>query len=261
MEKPFTPDIILAIGRGAKFAWAERLWLSYYAVWPIILGFAGLMLVAWYDVQHHVVWGTLALLPAALARSIYFFQSIRLYLLKQRINGLKDPAFQDPAVRANFRLSVGCYIGFDLGMTLVAFLVMTGAETFVSAGYFYTLTMVVLCLTAIWALRWFLLYIPAAVGYPLKQYLYEVRGMRFSVWVMMIMLMTSVPVFMVMSIIMSVALSVIGMDPKNPDMVDSAVYAAIWYSFIMVFFTIANFSCVDLLDQIIRKDKSEKKGE
>lgn len=197
-------DIIEASGYGYQTAWQERRYLWRLARVPLIIKCICVFLILRFDWSALHLKSTLLLLPTYFADGWVFSHYTRLIFLNQRwpFRPAGDEAADRQALAERAHYILAGTLTFALFHFLQGGLMAWIVSLFDAANaYNYDkpppvlLAMSFLGTAAfgIWFMRLLWFYIPAALGYSLRQCLRDLRGMMTSVLLMVLFLICQVP--------------------------------------------------------------------
>ena len=213
-----TFDIIDAAGYGYQLAWREKRYLARLATVPLFVQFCCLLVILLAGWGDRSLLSTMILLPSFFAAGWMLSHYVRLIFLDQRwpFRPAGDPA----ADRQEMQDRAAGLMAGTLVFVISRFL--TGGQT---AWFFHLLdqvnqvskvnppqlssTMAVVFLAtmavSLWAFRFMWFYIPAVLGYNLRQCVRDLRGIATSFYMIGLTIICSIPVMGVQYLIASVA--------------------------------------------------------
>lgn len=162
-------------------------------------------------------------------------------------------------VRRAYILGVGIILGFflfrqalgEVSVFFAAFLAQYG--TFVTFAFALAYGVIL-----IWLFRFGVLHIPAAINYPLKDFLYKVRGFRFSFYLIGLMVCVLVPFSFGAMAAGGILIQIVNMIHVGLTFPFTTAILALGY---VVAFTILNGASIYAVDEVMRKANEETADE
>lgn len=264
-DRPKPPDyfdILDAVGRGYSFVWHQRQYLAQLAIFPVIFVFITGIVSLYFNPGMDPIRGFLVHLPQSFFLAWYFFVTTRLALLGERIEKMPREA-QFAAVRRHaMTLTILIYLLCNAAIAaLTAFLMsgQTGTGT-------PTLIVQALSLPAligfVWGMRYLTLYVPASIGYALKDFLEAVRGFGFSFRLIFLAILCVLPVIFSTLIVLSLLQSLLPAQNPAADAFSldgfTALYLAVASVFTMIAFIAIHAGTVFAVGDIITRRMKER---
>lgn len=267
-DRPKPPDyfdIFDALGRAYSFVWHRRQYLAQLAVFPIIFIFITGIVSLYYNPGMDPIRGFLVHLPQSFFLAWYFFVTTRLALLDERIEAMPREAQFAATRRHAMTLTILIYLTCNAVIAaLTAFLLMgqTTEDAKVSAlvqGF-----SIPLLIGFVWGVRYLALYVPAAIGYALKDFLEAVRGFGFSFRLIFLGVLSVLPVVFGALVFLSLLQGLL--TPQNDALeteafsldASTAVYLAVASILTMAAFIIIHAGVVFAVGDIITRRMKER---
>ncbi len=114
---------------------------------------------------------------------------------------------------------------------------------------------VVNLLILLWLMRFGVLHIPAAVGHSLKDFLYKVRGLKFSFYLLGMFFVVFVPASFVCMLISMVVISLFEWGGMELKMIVLSLMLSLSYVFS---FLVLNGAAVFAVDEVMRSSENEE---
>ncbi|HYD18302.1 MAG TPA: hypothetical protein VEF76_07480 [Patescibacteria group bacterium] len=173
-----------------------------------------------------VVWN----IPATALTGWFMFAEARLILLGERTDDLP----QDPALRAerqrDLSASILMFLLFYMGfMIFLAYQVFTQQMNPTGQNLTYTTIGMLLFGAGIWAARFGVAHILAAVGYPVRRYIYRVNGLGISFRLIGMALLAMLPILAATLFVVTLAMPDLTFKPTPASIIlDAPMSFAIW---------------------------------
>ncbi|MBU0800006.1 MAG: hypothetical protein KKA05_03300 [Alphaproteobacteria bacterium] len=206
-------DIIEAAGQGYRQIWAERQYLARLAFIPVMVKFICLTAVAALDLQTSFIRQALISLPYYFTEGWMLAHVVRFVYLGQRWPSIPtgNNAVDEMVLRERFR---GVMAG-TIVYVLICMLRMAVMGWFVQTegvvantppeqvSPLLMLSMLVATVAVFWGVRLGWLFMPAALNYPMKNFLRALGGMQVSLYMIGLWLVCVVPLTFVFQLIVS----------------------------------------------------------
>jgi hypothetical protein len=211
-------DIIEASGKGYRLVWQERGYLARLAFIPVLVKLICYTVAVVMGWETQFIRFSLAMLPSYLADGWMLAHLVRLIFLGQRWPFRPGPDPEADAFNlAERALGVSRGIAvFALTRLLLAGIVSYGYER-LSAPYLahpqepppphFVLFAPVLLLATLWGFRLIWLHIPAALNYPLRAFMRDIRGFSTSLHMVAVWLISMLPPILLYIFIVSLLMS------------------------------------------------------
>jgi len=252
-------------GRGFRFVKDETPYLSRLAAWPVGVNFLTQMLMSFISGPAPTQFDIFILtLPCAVVNGRFMFQIARLIIFGEREGQLPaDPVYRFERRRL-LQASVLCWLVVNAGFTVIVGYqewlaqqdvmlrggALSGGGPFGGQGALYNAIGLLLIGAGIWAVRFWVVHILAAVDFPIRKYIFEVNGIGISLRLIGLGLLIGAPTFFLYLLIGQLA----GAGPSpNPIAVGIVVFiSAMISAYITALLTAA--STFALKDMLGRKD-------
>lgn len=215
-------DVIDAAGKGYALAWQERKYLLRLAAGPLLIKLTCYTTVVALGWELDFLRQALVMLPSYFADGWMLAHLVRLVFLNQRwpfrpsgdrdndIAQLQDRAQGIMAGMVSFVLIKFLLAGFThLAYRASVFDPASGGAA-PEPSLFMALAGIVAIFALLWAFRLIWLYIPAAVGYPLRRFLKEISGYMTSIYMAGVWFICFVPAAVLFTLLVSVFLAPLG---------------------------------------------------
>lgn len=185
-----------------------------------------------------------------------FIRQARLVLVRDEEVGEVANESLKELRKKSYLLGTIIVVGFFLFRQLLGegSMVVSGMLSGLS-GYAVTIFGVVNLLIVIWLLRFGVLHIPAAIGHSLKDFLYRVRGLKFSFYLLGLMFAVLVPCSFFFMFVSMILISLF--EWAGPDVKYMAISIILAISYVLSF-TVLNGASIFAVDEIMRKPAKEE---
>lgn len=196
-------DFVESASKGYQFVWNDRRILARLAFWPLLIKLASFTLITYLDMQDQTLRQGLILIPSSFAEGWLVAMAIRMAALGEPWSG---PATGDArrdagAHAARKRAVTGAMLIYVLTKLILAFfsgLLMDSGVIANSADFGGPMISaffagVLLMLGIIWAFRFTWLYVPAALGFSVRDFLRKIKPFMVSVYMMGLWFLCLVP--------------------------------------------------------------------
>ncbi len=223
-------DIIDATGNGYRAVWVERGYLMRLALAPVLIKFACLVVIVFFEFQNAFLKQALILLPAYFAEGWLLAHLVRLIFLKERwpvrLSGKpqEDAALMEERSRG-IMAAVLMYTLLKMLQTgmLEMMLGASGGEPAPvpeQVGLEAFLLALAMLGFIFWAFRFLWLYIPLAVNYPLFSFVRALGGFSTSAYMFGTWLLAFIPFVMILAMVTSLLLTPYNDPSEIPAFVD-----------------------------------------
>lgn len=189
--------IIDSVKKAWRFTVDNRGYLMRLGFIPLMLQMVTVMFLLNFRPESTVFEIFLWNLPANMFFAWYMFAEVRFLLLGERLDRLPGDA-EYLAVRSlSMKRAVLILLLFDMGLTAAFGWVEWASRTMMAEqSALVAMSIPVLYAAVFWALRFSVLHVVAAVGYPLRAFLRRVRGVEFSLRMAGMILLCSLPIYL-----------------------------------------------------------------
>lgn len=259
-------SITSVTGRGFRFVKDETPYLSRLAALPVGVNFLTQMLLSFISGPTPTQFDLFILtLPCAVVNGRFMFQIARLIILGEREGQLPaDPAYRLERRRL-LQASVLCWLVVNAGFTVIVgyqewlarqdgmnhgAMSLAADGPFGGQGALYNAIGLLLIGAGVWAVRFWVVHILAAVDFPIRKYIFDVNGIGISLRLLGLGLLIGLPAFFLYILIGEMA----GPGPSpNPVAIGIVVFlSAMISAYVTALLTAA--SCYALRDMLGRKD-------
>lgn len=231
-------DVIEVAGKGYTLVWEERRYLARLAIVPVVLKLVCFTVVIALGWQEIYLRQALVMLPSYFVEGWLLSHLVRFIFLGQRwpFRSTGDEEKDRSVLQDRAQGIIGGTVFYVLirflQNGLFAFVRIYGAPPDITPAatsvqepsmMIFMLAVVMLVIT-IWAFRFFWLFIPAAVNYPVRQFVRGLGGFSTSIHMIGTWLICFVPLVFVLFIVTAQVLSVSGGDISSvPAVLDFAI--------------------------------------
>lgn len=199
--------------------WAERHYLLRLAIVPVLVKFVCAVVVMSLNIESELLLQGLAYLPSYFTEGWMLAHLVRLVFLEQRwpFRPSGDNVADEALLRERFRGVMGGMLTYVLASFLLAgfmhLFMMSGtygASDKGSANIVGFMISLVLMGRMLWGFRLFWAFVPAALNYPVRDYLYALGGMRSSFYMLGTWLISFLPIVFLYLLFASFIMGMIG---------------------------------------------------
>ena len=190
-------QFIEAAGKGYKFVWDERGFLIRLVALPLLIKIASFMLVVSLGLQDNLLRQGLILIPSYFMEGWVVAHAIRLAIFGE-IGPLHDVHNRNIIMATSI-----LYALIKLSSSLVAGMMMTGEDvkqsinaSQIDANAGIVFGVAFMLAFALWAFRFFWIYVPMAMGCPLHIFLKKIQGFGASFHMLGLWAITAIPPIM-----------------------------------------------------------------
>jgi hypothetical protein len=223
-------DIIEASGKGYRFVWIERGYLMRLAFVPFFIKLICSTLAVVLGWDHHIIRQAIVMLPSYLADGWMVSHLVRLVFLGQRWpfrpgpDPEMDRAMLEERARSISR-GVSVFVLAQYALAGVSFIFFVYFSPYINNANeppppAVALLSVLGMLFSVWAFRLMWLYIPAALSYPLRIFLREIRGFSTSIFMFGTWLICMLPPLFICSLLLSVFAAILHVGGEAPPLLD-----------------------------------------
>jgi hypothetical protein len=215
--------ILEAVKKAYIFVGTQRRYLLRLALLPLFLHVVTALFLQHYNPDASTLEAFLWAFPANIVFAWFMFAEARLLLLGEKQDCLpNDQAYLTEHRRA-MNISVILLLLFDMAMAAMT----AWMEWSMKSGTFgvntpITLSVFFLLGSLFWLIRFSVLHILAAVGYPLRVFLHQIRGMGFSLRLIGMGLLCVIPVYTVFEFLLEMVVPTSG-EHLTPDQMTSVI--------------------------------------
>lgn len=245
-------QIMGAVKNAYVFVGRERAYLLRIATMPLLANLATAFYLHFLRPQsspfEDFLWG----LPASVLFAWFLFIETRLILLGERIyQAIDDEAARKQAMKA----AVTVWLLFNMAMTAVAAYLQWAAEDMQNRGAWVTVTALAVIGLLFWGLRFSVAHILAAVQYPIRQFLGQVKGAEISFRLLGMGLLCVTPVIVVLQLLLNLVLPGAGSEALTSDQFVRAILIVTPVSLLMA--TLLNAAAVFAVKEILSAERRD----
>jgi len=245
-------DIIDVAGEGLKLLRQEWRYFAQLMILPVLVHLG--CSTALYLMSDTISpWGGfLVTLPAYVFMAWYLFAGVRLTAYGERMDRISS-AGKDQR-RNNMRAAVILILLFNMGLTVVTVIARYFTKNMESGdeGYYFIPALFILVLI-IWGLRLGVLYIPAALGYPVQQFLSRVHGFTFSWYLLGLILLVTAPLGIIFLAVLNLLAMTVESGIEDMPLSTAVMFLAANSVFSYVLLTVINITGTYAIKDIIER--------
>lgn len=177
-------------------------------------------------------------LPALAFTAWYLFAGVRYVLLGEKINDLPKSPDALHARNQAMRASVILVLLFNMAATVIMLVLLMLHKKNTGEPPQFSLAAVFLMVFMIWAVRYGVLYIPAAVGFPIRRFLDLAGGFGFSFRLIGLLMMAALPLILIFEIVTRLLFGDVSMEDRT-----SIILMLAGSIFYLAMLTIINTCC------------------
>ena len=249
-------DILLCAIQGIRSVFAEWRYLSSAALMPVALT-ALIEVVKLYGVEKQsIITELLTLLPAGAAAAWFMFLQTRLLVFGERSG--KPSVHSGEERRRAFEASMLLWLLVNMaGLAFIAFLLYWSKSSQTDGSAIITAVGYLLLGAVFWGLRFSVVHILGAIGYPLRDYMYRVNGAMVSLRIFAMMLIVLLPVSLVAG---PVEQALFGAIKEEAPMLQVSGLLLMVVTLKFVFLSFFNAAGVFALRQMLKLDMATARG-
>ena len=236
-----------------RFVWREAGYLARIGFLPLAANLICAFYIELMLENPSIIARWLWQMPATALLAWFMFVEVRLILLGERL-GARSTALVEPAETRKSKMgaSVILWLLFSMGLTAAAGFMHWSLTQQLFGVHALTTAAVMLLIGALfWALRFSVLHILAAVGFPIRTFIFAVNGIGFSFRLLAMGLLCFFPVLFMFQAIATPFIE----DPKNLTQDDILVTMAISAPMSITLAAVLNAAAAFALKQIFSKER------